>query len=415
MIKQLIAITIASILLVFSLPASALVTVKKCPTHAPQPIVYFLPAAMQPIYNAETAFDVGMNQTIANAASMAANIQMEAVTNSMMSIMKSLLETSQLSQQQRIEMTREYDKFKMNYKMRLEKEKAELESMLFPGDESMLQPKDSEQASNREISPNSLTFKMIKQVCTAGKMQEMAFSEKIETENANQTFRRGQKITQAITAVSSVNSAAKRAIDMHYGLFCSETDVQLGLCDSPSIAPNADLQALTFFYPQGYKGEGASNDKYYTMYTYSPVESLASTHYIQHTTGRMGVAPPSLSEAEDPRRSSFVAVYKQMVSSLGVASSVMLDIAELREPVNNQGLIMSQLDAVNYLVEETKDPEHRRVMLAASKNGKLLEMQRVLNVQNRIRMLSILQKDNQRMLEATHTAVKNSIYAFSEN
>jgi hypothetical protein len=127
------------------------------------------------------------------------------------------------------------------------------------------------------------------------------------------------------------------------------------------------------------------------------------------------VAPPSLSEVEDPRRSSFVAVYKQMVSSLGVASSVMLDIAELREPVNNQGLIMSQLDTVNYLVEETKDPEHRRVMLAASKNGKLLEMQRVLNVQNRIRMLSILQKDNQRMLEATHTAVKNSIYAFSEN
>ena len=32
-----------------------------------------------------------------------------------------------------------------------------------------------------------------------------------------------------------------------------------------------------------------------------------------------------------------------------------------------------------------------------------------------IRMLSVLQKDNQRMLEATHTAVKNSIYAFSEN
>ena len=53
--------------------------------------------------------------------------------------------------------------------MRLEKEKAELESMLFPGDEAMLQPKDSEQAANREITPNSLTFKMIKQVYSVKK------------------------------------------------------------------------------------------------------------------------------------------------------------------------------------------------------------------------------------------------------
>ena len=96
MIKKSIALIAALIPLIFSMPASAVVTVEKCPTLAPLPVVYFLPAAMQPIYNAETAFDVGMNQTIANAASMAANIQMEAVTNSMMSIM-SLLETSQLS------------------------------------------------------------------------------------------------------------------------------------------------------------------------------------------------------------------------------------------------------------------------------------------------------------------------------
>ena len=408
--KRLFAATVLTV--IGWLPhAHATVTYATCPTLQPQPIYNFMPQAMQPIYTAQNAFEVGMNQTIANAASLAANIQMEAATNSMNSIMKALLETSQLAKQQEIEMTREYEKFKMQYKMRLEEEKAELRSMLFPGDAAMLQPKDGE--ARGPISPEAPSYKMVKQVCTAGKMQEMAFSEKVESRNANKTFRRGQKITQAITSTASVNSAAKRSVDMHYELFCSEDDVAMGLCSAASGAPNADIQALTFFYPQGYKEMGGENADYYTMYTYSPVESLASSHYIRHVTGQLGVAPPSLSERSDPNRATFVALYKQLVSALGVSSAVMFDIAELREPVNSEGLIMSQLDSLNFLIEESKKPSYRRTMLAASDNGKMLEMQRLMNIQARLRMLKLMQKDNQRLLEATHTAVSNSIDAFA--
>ena len=103
-----------------------------------------------------------------------------------------------------------------------------------------------------------------------------------------------------------------------------------------------------------------------------------------------------------------------MVAALSLSTDTMLSIASLREPINSVGLVVGKLDAINYAIEKAKLPAHQRVMASASQNGKLLELQNQLALQNQLRLLILKMKEKEKQLEAARVAMENSVYALSD-
>ena len=154
--------------------ANAVVTYANCPTLAPLPVTSFMPAAMLPIQTAENAFDIGMNQVVKTAVSMATEMQAQAISSSFSSILQSMIETSQAYDNNKFEIERQYAELMMAYEMDLAAKKEELDNMLFPGDPSMMQPKPGEV---RQINSESPSYKFVKEMCSAGKMQQAMTSQ----------------------------------------------------------------------------------------------------------------------------------------------------------------------------------------------------------------------------------------------
>lgn len=386
----------------------AAVTYLNCPTLQPLPVTSFMPGAMMPIYTTENAFEIGMNQVVRQAVTSAALIQANAINNSFNSVMISMIETSQAYQQNKMEIDRRYQELEMAYEADLEARKNEASRMLFPGDQSMMAPKEGEV---RVIDQNSPSYKFISQMCSAGKMQQMMTSKSVIEKALENKNKRSQKIVENIQAVSSINAKAKESVDRHYDIFCSDGDVDSGLCDTPSMTPNADLDAYVFMYPTGFKDSsgGASSNDYATLFTYSPVESLAAYQYVKNLTGVLNIVPPTKQELGTPNRVRFASAYKQLVGAMSISADAMLSVAQSREPINNEGLIMSELDSLNYLIERNKMPEHRRVLKSSSETGKLVELQRQMAIQQRMKLSILKQKDRMRQLKAAHLALDNTL------
>lgn len=389
--------------------SAAGVTYASCPTLKPLPITKFMPAAMKPIKDAQTAFDVGMNKTIKEAVKTAALIQSESINMTFVAIMDNMIKVSQNQKQQELEVDRQYSELMLAYRSELEDQKSQLNEMLFPGDESMMQPKEGEE---RTIDPSSPSYKFVKQMCSAGKMQEMLTSKKVRDKALADKNRRSQKILHNIQAVSSIATASKKAVDLHYELFCSEQDNKNNLCDSESLSPNADLEAYNYLYPTGYPDQ---TTKYTTLYTYSPVESLAAYQYINNLTGTLYLTPPTTNDMSDISSSTYVAAYKQMVAALSMSTDVLLSISKVREPVNSSGFLMSELDVLNHLIEKSKMPENSRVIKSSSDSAKLLEIQKQMALSQKIKFLILQQKDKQRILEASDLAVDSTLNTILEN
>jgi len=114
------ALIIASLPIAFVSPnASAVITYLNCPTLTPLPVTAFMPAAMMPIQNAETAFDVGMNSVVKSAVTSASQLQAESFSSTFSSIMTNMIEVSQTSQQDKMQIERQYEDLMMSYKMNL--------------------------------------------------------------------------------------------------------------------------------------------------------------------------------------------------------------------------------------------------------------------------------------------------------
>ena len=94
---------------------------------------------------------------------------------------------------------------------------------------------------------------------------------------------------------------------------------------------------------------------------------------------------------------------------MSISADAMLSVAQSREPINNEGLIMSELDSLNYLIERNKMPEHRRVLKSSSETGKLVELQRQMAIQQRMKLSILKQKDRMRQLKAAHLALDNTL------
>lgn len=396
-----------------SFKSHAVVTYLTCPTLAPLPVTNFLPAAMLPIINAETAFDTGMNVTVMTAVNYASIRQTQAINDAFSTIMKSMIQTSRASFQQKIELDRSFDKLKQSYESELSAKEMQMSSMFFPGDTALqLQPDGTE----GEVSASGPTYRLVKQLCNTGKIQQSLSSSKTKDKAMATMNRRNQKIVHNIQTAVNVNASAKRMIDAHYDLFCSAEDVASGLCEQESAAPNADMSAFNFLYPTGYLTESKSaGGDYIPVYTYSPVESLASYQYVKMLTGVPYIAPPTESERKDGAKSPFVGMYKQSVSATSLSAEVLLSISQKREPVNKEGLVMSELDLVAFQLSKNHLPENRRIAQTASSTGKMKEIQRQMALSTYLHFLILRQNDYMRQMDATNVAIDTTMETMSSN
>lgn len=368
-----------------------------------------MPAAMQPIYTAENAFDVGMNVTIMTAVRTSRDYTNQVVSSSFMTLLQNMMQTEQTNAQQMIEIDRQYEELKASYKNKLEKKQAQAEKMIYPTDEVF--DLDLEIDLN-SISESSPTYQFVHKMCTTGKMNQAASSESAKKKATVDINRRAQKLQSALTAVGSVNSVAKTNIDFHYDIFCSDEDVDNGLCEMASMAPNADISAFNFLYPTGYKdGNSAASSDYETMYTYSSVESLAAFQYVKNLSGVLYIVPPSQSEMTNGDMFAYVGAYKQAQSALNLSSTALLSVAQNREPINSSGLVMSSLDVINYQVSKSGEPDEINRVKSSSEAGKMLEVQRQMAIANQIKFLLLKQKDHLRQLKAAQLAIDSTIDA----
>lgn len=400
----------AMITVLFAPSVFGAVTYATCPTLAPLPITSFTPAAMVPIQNTQRAFDIGMNVTIKNAVTLAATTQLNAINSNFSTLLENSIKLSRSQHEQEMQIEKQFSRIKQAYESHLSQQIKTAYASPFPGDPSVAPPRPGQQ--NTGVSANSPMVTLARNMCNVAKMNQFANSEQSKDKITKSVNRRNQKITASISAVSNVSMVAKQNMDMHYELFCSAEDHANALCQSVSVAPNADISAFNFLYPSGYRGE---NPDYQTMYTYSPVESLAAYSYIRHLTGTLYTAPPSESERKDGTRALFAALHKQSTAVLSMAADVMLEIAQLREPLNNTGTRMSAMDILAYQIESNADPKVRRTSTSATESGKMLEVQRQMVINNQLRLLLLKQKDAQRRLQAADIAISSTVESLQSN
>lgn len=408
MFKHLLLTLLIIIASVFSSNANAIITYLNCPTLSPLPVTSFMPTAMAPIYAAETAFDTGMNVTVMTAIRTSGALQREAISTSFVSLMQGMVSNNQTMVKQEMEIERQFESMKESYKATLKKEKLESQNQIFPTDTVFDTDETPTLADVDEASP---TYQFVKNLCSAGKMNQMANASSATDKNAEDINRRAQKIEHSLVAVSSVNAAAKQNVDFHFDVFCSDSDYNNGLCDNPSTAPNADISAFNFFYPAGYKTENAViTDEYATLYTYSSVESLASYQFVKNVAGSLFLSAPSQTDLNSSDKYAFVGAYKQAQAALNMASSTLLELAQLREPLNSEGVIMSKLDVLNYQVMKGSDPDLVTAVRSSSPSGKALELQKQMAISTQLRMELLKLKDSQRRVKAAHLALDNTLY-----
>jgi len=387
----------------FSSYSNAVVTYLNCPTLSPLPIVAFQQAAMVPIDNVETTFDTAMNLTIMTAVKTANLLQMQAITDSYTTIMKQYIKTSRGQTTDLMEYDQKMFELKMSYLGELSVNKSRVDVSLFPSD-----PVNHESTTEENVTPKpgTATFTYLQTMCSMAKMNQKAFdAEKQSMVNLRKTSRNLQ-ITDQLAQAQSAAVASKQLVDLHYDMFCSVTEAEAGICEEPSLVPNLDLSAFNLLYPSGYaEGNKEVSIDYMTRYTYNPLESFAAYQYVRNLVGVIQIDPPSREEEQNPSSALFVGAYNLGVSALSLASDSILYSTSLREPVNGAGVIMSQLDSLNYQLNKTSEPNNMIFMKTSSDNGVALAVAQQLAMQNKLHYLMLKQEDYERILSAAHISV----------
>jgi hypothetical protein len=371
-----------------------------CPTLMPLPITEFGPGAMVPINNTVNAFDIAMNTTILTAINLSSANMTKAIGDNNMSLMRAVITMSQKKDKDNMEIDKGFKDLKTSYDERLANDMAKSNSKLFPGDPV----KDKSGAVISE--PGSPTYEYVKNMCTMGKMHQISTSKLIKVNSLRTHNGRNQMLAHSLEAVSSVMAASKDNVDTHFELFCSVEDRDSGLCDSVSAAPNADISAFNFFYPVGQKDQNmGATASYRTLYTYNQVESFGAFQYIKNLTGYIGISPPSSDEVLLISKATFVGRYKQLMASMSLVSDAMLAVSSLREAVNSSGVVMSEMDVMNYQIEQSNNPDQVLVDNSASENGKRLTIVRHMAINNKLRYWALLQENARRNITAANLAI----------
>ena len=390
------------------LHASAVITFLNCPTLQPLPIVGFQPAAMVPIDNVEMTFDTGMNVTVMTAVKTSNLMQMQAITESYTAIMKQYVQASRTQTKDMMEYDQKMFDMKMTFLGELSVNKSRVEMSLFPSDP--INHESTVSVPEPVIEPGGATFSYLQTMCSMAKMNKKAFDTEKQELVKRRKSSRNQQITEQLAQTKNAAVASKQLVDFHYDMFCSQTEADAGICEEASLVPNLDLSAFNLLYPAGYAAENsAHSNSYTTRYTYNPVESFAAYQYTRNLVGVIQMDPPTKEEEANPSSATFVGAYKLGLASLSLSSDAILYSTSLREPINGAGVVMGQLDALNYQLQNTSNPNNMIFMKTSSENGVNLAIAQQLAMQNKIHYLMLKQEDYERILEAAQVSVSSFI------
>jgi hypothetical protein len=382
------------------------VTFENCPTLTPLPIVGFQPAAMVPINNVETAFDIGMNVTLKTALKTANLMRMQAINDSYSAIMKSYIKATTNAANKDVELEQQMFDLRRNALAQIETAKDKADSSIFPSD-----PVYTGRVEGRE-NVNDNTYQFLIGMCTMSKMVGESFDEESRKRANSTKGRRNLDVAEGLKQVQSTRNAAQQMVDMHYDLFCSEDELAAGVCATASIAPKMDLSAINVLYPVGYidTNETFTSD-YRTKYTYNQLESFAASQYVKNVVGVLPVPPPSTAELSKPGSQAFVGAFKQSQASLSIAADAIQYVSSLREPVNGAGVIISQLDAIAIQLDQARDTDLSISVQSSSDEGRALAIAQQMAFQNQLQYLLFRIEDYEKMLDASKLAIKVGVEA----
>lgn len=289
-----------------------------------------------------------------------------------------------------VELLSKEQELEMEYRAKLRSDIEKAKSRSF-GD------RDSEEGPTGEF-----TYEYMRNMCKRTKMIEKTQGESARKESTQAITKKNSKNINERQSVVSVVSESRKIQDRHYELFCSQEDKNQGLCEVVSSLPNADLMAKAFLSPEGFKQENLNiTTKYKTAYTYNETEALAADSFIKNVIGFLPVEPPTPEELGNESKTQFVTLYNQILSSLNTASLSFEKAYQNRLPKNKEGVRMSQLDILNYLVEDLNSIESQNLESQAKANAYEMAVQSVMAIKTKIEMEKLLQKERLKLLEAT--------------
>lgn len=257
----------------------------------------------------------------------------------------------------------------------------------------------------KEGPVGKFTYEYMKNMCKRTKMIDKTQGQSARKESTQAITKNNSKNINERQSVVSVVSESRKTQDRHYELFCSEEDRNQGLCDVVSALPNADLTADTFLKPEGFS---SASDDYKTKFTYNETEALAANSFIKNVIGFLPVEPPTPEELTNKSKTQFVTMYNQILASLNTASLSFEKAYLNRLPKNKEGVRMSQLDVLNYLVEDMNSIQNQNLESQAKANAYEMSVQSVMAIKTKIDMEKLLQKERLKLLEATILALQEN-------
>ena len=248
----------------------------------------------------------------------------------------------------------------------------------------------------------SMTYDFIKNLCKKNKMYEKTQGVDARKKIVEASSKKAKKNVSKRQDIASVISEVRKKQDKHYNLFCSQDEKEQGLCENISILPSADIMADNFLTPEGFKEENAAiSTEYKTIYTYNQVEALGADAFMSNMVGFMPVNPPTPEERKNPKKTKFVALYNQLVSSLNLSSYIFENSYQNRLPKNSSGVRMGILDTLNYMIVDMNSMKSKTLEGQLDGNGYLMAYQTVLALKTKLEMEKLIQKERLKLLEAT--------------
>jgi hypothetical protein len=321
---------------------------------------------------------------------------------------KFLIKQKVASSEQDYELKSKEQELVMEYKASLRKDMDKAKSRVFSDIDETDTP-SAGMSDGDEIASGAFTYEYMRNMCKRTKMIAKTQGKEARTKNAQAISKQNNKNINERQSVVSVVSENRKNQDKHYALFCSEEDESQGLCDIVSALPNADLNADTFLLPEGFKIKNKEiTSGYETKYTYNELEALAANSFIKHIIGLLPVESPTPEEIKNPSKSQFVTIYKQLLTSINIASLSFEKSYQSRLPKNKEGVRMGQLDVLNYLVEDLNSIESKNIENQTKSNAFEMTVQSVLAIKTKIEMEKLLQKERLKLLEAALLSIEEN-------
>lgn len=199
--------------------------------------------------------------------------------------------------------------------------------------------------------------------------------------------------------------------------YCSEEDVENGICDTASPYPYANLSANSFLNPSG-NGELNDASPFKTRYTYSEVEEGISRDYLSTLLIPFGISSPRLNEIDNFNKQEFMALYNNNVGALNLANHSFAIAQENRMPTHevrvktpSEEIFMpvSYFDNLHYLNHQAMSDEVVSSIQNSSTDKTILEHTYKSNILNaKLQMEVYMQRKRIELLDA-------AILSLSEN